>query len=287
LTAVCKPLILAVFWAGLGGVAENGLERASQLYQRTEYQAALEILRQMPAEDYPATLLRGKCLYGLERYREATEALEAAVRLSPLSSEAHLWLGRAYGRRAETSSFVTAPGLASRARQHFERSVQLDPNNKEAVGDLFEYYLEAPGFLGGGRDKARTLAEKYRDADPAEYHYRLAQLALKKNDIRSAEEHLRKAYELEPDKAGRILDLAAFLAKQGKFEESDRLFDQAERREPALARVWFVRARAYIESRRNLGEARRLLALYLRASLTPDDPPRREAERLLKKAEGS
>ena len=274
-----------VLLAGLGTGAENGVERARELYQRTDYLAALEILRRLPQQDFQAALLAGKCLYGLEQYKQASEALEAAVRLAPASSEAHLWLGRAYGRRAETSSFIAAPGLASRARQHFERSLQLDPNNKEAAGDLFEYYLEAPGFLGGGEGKARALAEKYRDADPAEYHYRLAQLALKKNDVRSAEEHLRKAYELEPDKAGRILDLAAFLSKQGRFEESDRLFDEAERRAPA--RVWFARARAYIESRRNLSQARQLLERYLRAPLTPDDPPRREAERLLKKAEGS
>ena len=44
----------------------------------------------------------------------------------------------------------TATGLASKARQNFERAVQLDPQNREALSDLFEYYLEAPGFLGGG-----------------------------------------------------------------------------------------------------------------------------------------
>jgi hypothetical protein len=40
----------------------------------------------------------------------------------------------------------------------------------------------------------------------------------------------------------------------------------------------------YIQSGRNLGAARELLKRYLAASLTPDDPPRKEAEQLLKTA---
>jgi hypothetical protein len=35
--------------------------------------------------------------------------------------------------------------------------VALDPANREAVGDLFDYYLGAPGFLGS--NKAESLAQ--------------------------------------------------------------------------------------------------------------------------------
>ena len=71
------------------------------------------------------------------------------------NADYNLWLGRAYGRRAEISlQLITAPGFATKARQYFERSAQLNPYNLDAQSDLFEYYLEAPGFLGGGFDKA-------------------------------------------------------------------------------------------------------------------------------------
>ena len=63
------------------------------------------------------------------------------------------WLGKAQGRRAETASPFTAPSYASKARQAFEKSVELDGKNLEAINDLFSYYLEAPGFLGGGLNK--------------------------------------------------------------------------------------------------------------------------------------
>ena len=76
------------------------------------------------------------------------------------------WLGRAYGRRAETSNPFTAPGYASKARQMFEKSVALDPSNKEATGDLLDFYLEAPGFMGGGYEKAEALVKADRARRP-------------------------------------------------------------------------------------------------------------------------
>jgi hypothetical protein len=39
-----------------------------------------------------------------------------------------------------------------------------------------------------------------------------------------------------------------------------------------------------LRAKQNLDEARTLLRQYLNAPLTPDDPPRSEAERLLKQA---
>ena len=54
-----------------------------------------------------------------------------------------------------------APGHASKAHRYFEKAVELDPKNLEAMNDLFEYYLEAPGFLGGGFDKAQALADAH------------------------------------------------------------------------------------------------------------------------------
>ena len=86
----------------------------------------------------------------LGEFKKAQEYFEKAIAADPGNSVYHHWLGKAYGRRAETSSFITAPGFASKARQSFEKSITLDPRNKEALSDLFEYYVEAPGFLGGG-----------------------------------------------------------------------------------------------------------------------------------------
>jgi tetratricopeptide (TPR) repeat protein len=279
-----NALILAVLaWTALMA-QEDGLVKARQLYDKTRYEEALALLAGLPVENGKVYALMGQCYYMLGDYKRASESLERAVRLEPGNSDYYMWLGRAYGRRAETSSFITAPGLASKARQSFEKAFQLNPRNLEAVGDLFEYYLEAPSFMGGGLDKARDLAEKTRDLDPAEYHYRLARIAEKRKQDKDAEEQLRRAMDLAPRQVGRVLDLARFLAKRGKHQESEALFEQAEKLEPESPKVMFERAKAYVESRRNLDKARELLVRYLNSPLTPEDPPRQEAERLLRQA---
>jgi len=279
-----NALILAVLaWTALMA-QQDGPAKARQLYEKTRYEEALALLAGLPVENGEVYALMGQCYYMLGDYKRASESLERAVRLEPGNSDYYMWLGRAYGRRAETSSFLTAPGLASKARQSFEKAFQLNPRNLEAVGDLFEYYLEAPSFMGGGLDKARDLAEKTRELDPAEYHYRLARIAEKRKQDKDAEEQLRRAMDLAPRQVGRVLDLASFLAKRGKHQESETLFEQAEKLDPESPKVMFERAKAYIESKRNLDKARELLVRYLNSPLTPDDPPRQEAERLLRQA---
>ena len=62
-------------------------------------------------------------------------------------------------RRRIAPAFLKAAGLAKKVRTEFERAVEFAPNNWEARTDLAEFYLEAPGIVGGGKDKARAQAD--------------------------------------------------------------------------------------------------------------------------------
>ena len=257
--------------------------RAHELYQRTDYVGSLEVLSGSGARDAAEYLLMGQDYFMLAQYKKASEALEKAAGLAPQNAECFLWLGRAFGRRAELANPFTAPGYASKARQNFERAVALDPDNREAVGDLFDYYMGAPGFLGGGANKAATLAAQVAVRDPAEGHYYQARLYEHSKEFDSAEQHLRTALELAPRQVGRVIALAKYLSAHGRAKESDALFDQAEKIAPEDPGVIYERASAYVSSGRNLDQARRLLRRYLQAPITPSDPPRSEAESMLRK----
>jgi tetratricopeptide (TPR) repeat protein len=276
------PILL--FTAGLyAGSAE--LDRARQLFSRSQYQAAVNVLSPLAnTPDGPTQEMLGKSYFMLGEFKKAGEAFERATLTNPESSVYFHWLGKAYGRRAETSSPFTAPAWASKARQAFEKAVALDSRNIEAINDLFSYYLEAPGFLGGGLNKAVDLAQRIKVVDPIEYHYAMAQIADKRKDYKSAESHFRQAFELAPRQVGRIIDLAKYLSTHGKEQESEALFLQAEKIAPNEPRVMFERANYYIRTKQNLPVAKSLLERYLKATLTVDDPPRAEAERLLKQA---
>lgn len=272
--------------AATAAASPDVVRQAATLYERTHYQQSLHVLAGDPRPDAEAYLLSGKDWFMLGDYKRATDFFEKAVSLGPRSSDYQLWLGRAWGRRAELSNWLMAGMYASRARQCFERAVALDPRNHEAKNDLFDFYLNAPGFLGGGIDKAEAIARSITQERPPEAEFEQAQIADRKKDYAAEETHLRRAMELAPADPGRVVDLARYMAKQGRLAESDALFEQARKLAPDVPRVAFAEARVDIEHQRRLEQARGLLEQYLHASLTPDDPPREEAQKLLRRAGG-
>jgi cytochrome c-type biogenesis protein CcmH/NrfG len=282
-----KRLISIFAFLALAWAAGPDLDRAHKLYNLTEFQQSLEVLQAVPNKDAAVYELMGRDYYGQGEFHKATEALEKAVALQPGNSDMNLWLGRAYGRRAETSSLITAPGFANKARQFFEKAAQLNPSNLEAQSDLFEYYLEAPGFLGGGFDKASATALQIARISPAEGHWAQAKLAEKRKEYSSAETQLRRAVEIAPQQIGRLIDLARLFTKQGRYQDADLSLAKAEQIAPHSAKLMFAKADLYIKSKRNLAVARELLKQYLSSALTPDDPPRADAEKLLKQVQGS
>ena len=278
---------LALAAAGFLWAGSAELETARKYYNCTKFGESLKVLDAIADKDEATFELIGRNYFMQRDYKHAAEAFESALRLQPADSMAALWLGRAYGRRAETSSPFTAPAYASRARQNFERAVQLDEHNLEALSDLFEYYLDAPGFLGGGIDKAEASIARIAAVDEAEAHWAQARLAEKRKQLDAAEKHFRQSVDLAPHRIGPSLELARFLARQGRFPEAEQSFERAERIAPGNPRILYARADVYIKYNRNLRVARQLLERYMSMSLTPDDPPRADAAKLLKQVQGS
>jgi Tfp pilus assembly protein PilF len=140
--------------------------------------------------------------------------------------------------------------------------------------------------MGGGLDKAAKVAEQIAAIDPAEGLAKRANIAEKKKDPASAEQAFRHAVETAPKKVGYQLELARFLARQGRHEESDAVFQKAEHDFPSVPKVWFAHAEVLVHQNRNLSDAKRLLEKYKQASLTSDDPPKQAAQKLLERAGG-
>ncbi|MGH9558446.1 MAG: tetratricopeptide repeat protein, partial [Bryobacteraceae bacterium] len=119
--------------------------------------------------------------------------------------------------------------------------------------------------------------------DPAECHYAEALIDDHRKEYEAAEEHLRRAADLAPKQVGRVLAVAKYLAKRGRFKESEAMFDRAAKMAPGSPKVLFERAETYVKGQRNLNQARQMLEQYVRLPLTSNDTPRTEAEALLKK----
>jgi tetratricopeptide (TPR) repeat protein len=278
-------LLLAGCLAGALPMRAQDLTKAEELYQRTNFEASLALLDKH-SSDGPATFLMGRDYLMLGDFKKASDYLQKAVTAEPDNSEYVDWLGRAYGRRAETANPLMAPALASKAREAFEKAVALNGSNSDALSDLFDFYLDAPGFLGGGADKAGAVASRMTLVDPSEGYFEEAKLAQKHQQYQRAEQRLRQAVAMAPHELGHLIALAKFLSSQGRTGESDAVFQQAEKINPNAPKLWYARADVLIKQKRNLDEAKLLLQKYVNAPITVNDPPRDKAVRLLKEVGG-
>jgi tetratricopeptide (TPR) repeat protein len=281
-------LVAAAFVTSQVFAASADLDQARKLYDSTDFDRSLKLALTIHDKDAAAYEIIGMDNFMLGQYKKATDALEKATALDPKNSDHALWMGRAYGRRAETSSFLTASGYASKARQYFEKAIALDPRNLDALEDLFEYHLQAPGFLGGGLDRADAVARQIAGLNPAEGQWAQARIAEQRRQFAGAEAHFRRAAEMTPPRqVGRRIDLARFLARHGKFQESDQELERAHLVAPDSPKLMYAEADIYIQHGRRLEEAKTLLRRYLSCALKPDDPPRAQAQKLLAKVAGA
>lgn len=120
-----------------------------------------------PIDDFDQRLQTGQGLFRQGKIDAAIAEFKAAVAAQPDSSIAHLWLGRALGRKIQKAGPLQAALMVGDVRREFERAVTLDPNNVEARSDLLEFYLGAPRSFGGGIDKAEAQADAIAKLDPA------------------------------------------------------------------------------------------------------------------------
>lgn len=211
------PAILLFFIAAVSAFAAAPYGDVRDALDAGRADAALALLG-TDSDPYAANL-RCRVYYSEEKWDKAVQACEASVRGNPTSSNYHLWLGRAYGEKADHVSFLSAYGLARRCVLEFETAVQLDKTNQAALSDLGEFYTEAPAIVGGGVDKARALAATLQPLDLPRYHMLLARIAEREHDYAATESEIHAAIKASADPAEHWFDLASFYRRHARWDE--------------------------------------------------------------------
>ncbi|HTA87144.1 MAG TPA: tetratricopeptide repeat protein [Silvibacterium sp.] len=219
---VCALAVGSVMtFAGMS-ISRETVGAAQAALSRGHADDALQLLDtalQLDPNDAEASNLRCRVYYAEERWDDAIAACERAVQLASSNSGYHLWLGRAYGGKAEHVSFVAAYKLAKLIRAEFETAVRLDARNGAALSDLGEYYAEAPAVLGGGYGKAEGIARQLDGFDPVGALELRARIAEGKNDYASAEKAFRAKISASHSSAQSWMDLGSFYRRRERWDE--------------------------------------------------------------------
>ncbi|MEY2396610.1 MAG: hypothetical protein QOF94_2955 [Acidobacteriaceae bacterium] len=235
---------------------------------------ALEIIEQQirtsPAAESYNLLCRAHFEVGA--WDAGIPACEKAIALAPGNDIYHLWLGRIYGEKAARAGFLSAAGLAKKCRTEFERAVQLAPNNWEARADLAEFYLEAPGVVGGGKDKARAQAALIAPLNPGMAHWVKGRIFEKNKDPDDAEQEYRVAIETSHGGARAWLNLAGFYHHTNRLREMDQALHTLESSTLDHPGALVDGASILLRTGRDYPMAVRLLRRYLASSTVEEAP---------------
>ena len=168
---------------------------------------------------------QGREAHNAGKTDEAVSLFERAVALDSSSSLYQMWLGHAYTRQLSSASFLRKPFIARRCGEAYNMAVKLDPASIDAAEARFEFFLNAPGIVGGGIDKARTEAARIATLDVYRGGMANARLAEHEKQGPEAERVYRSLMTEYPNRTAAADALVTLLQNAKRFDEAFKIVD--------------------------------------------------------------
>jgi tetratricopeptide (TPR) repeat protein len=270
-------LLHAAAVAACAQIAPATLAQANAALQAGEADKAISLLAALPttgAGAADAQNLICRVRFELQQWDSAVHNCEQAVRLDGSNSNHHMWLGRALGEKAGRASFLSAYSLGKRVRAEFEEAVRLDPRSGPALSDLGEFYKDAPGIVGGGAEKAESIAARLDPLDPARAHQLRANIAESRKDMGTAEREFRQAIATSVHPAPYWINLASFYRRRQRWQEMETaIHSAAAAHDKSPSAALYDGAGILIETHRDPASAAKMLQDYLASPWKTEEGP--------------
>lgn len=206
---------------------------------------------------------------------------EKAVRLNGGVARYHRQLAEVEGVMAQHAGMLQQLLLARRFRKEIDIALELDPKDVQALRDLMEFHLLAPGIAGGDAARAGTIAQRIASIDITQGFLAQARIAEAGRNFRLMEVLLRKAADVRPTCYKALILLAQFYAAadHANDTEAENLAKRAMELEPGRVDAYSVLAAIYA-GRREWDALESVL--FATSREVPDDstPYFRAAERI-------
>jgi tetratricopeptide (TPR) repeat protein len=200
-----------------------------------------------------------------DKFGDAMDWFEKAIKLNDTSALYHAWLGNAAGGAAQRANKIKQPFLARKVKAEFERAVALDPKMLDPRFGLVDFYTMAPGFMGGSIEKAKQQSVEIGKLHPFRGHFAEARIANRQKDVAGEEKAYKAALAATPDSTTTFYNLASFYRRQSRWDDALALYDSLMKRHPQEIPVhasWGVTA---IQAGKHLERTERELKIWLAA----------------------
>jgi tetratricopeptide (TPR) repeat protein len=188
----------------------------------------MRLVAQRPASDTSAAraaFALGKRAVQAHHVEESVTQMERAVALDPGNWEYHMWLGHAYVRQIGTVNFMRKAFVGRRMGSEYNRAVELAPENVDAAEARLEFFLEAPGMVGGGLDKAQAEARRIAGLNPYRGGFAQARISEHEKQYPKTDSAYRALILAYPDSSAPVASLATMYQTTGRYADAFAIVD--------------------------------------------------------------
>ncbi|MBV8123777.1 MAG: tetratricopeptide repeat protein [Burkholderiaceae bacterium] len=233
------PVLQAAFASG----RIDELEQAAWARQKSDpndVQAAVALtLAALPVGD-------------LTRVEAGVKSMQQCIAQQPRQAACYYALGNAMTVQVVNGGVLQALGLIPRVRDALTRAFELAPDAYEMRSALLQFYLVAPGVVGGSVEKARALEAETRAQRPDQARMlrvyidaqtdKLADMEHELRGVRVAND-ARLAFEVREA----VADLGRRYIKAKDYAKAKTLYEQLVHDQPRQAQGPFLLSRLAIE----------------------------------------
>lgn len=233
------PVLQAAFAAG----KIDELEQAAWVRQKNEpddVQAAVALtLAALPVGDP-------------KRVEAGVKSMQHCVAQQSREAACYYALGNALTFQVVNGGVLQALGLIPRVRDALIQAFQLAPESYEVRSALLQFYLVAPGVVGGSVEKARALEAAIQDQHPDQARMLRVYMAAQSDRLTDMERELRGvrvagdprlAFEVREA----VADLGRRYIKAKDYGKAKALYEQLVHDQPRQAQGPFLLSRLAIE----------------------------------------
>jgi cytochrome c-type biogenesis protein CcmH/NrfG len=275
---VVLPIVLLLACAASPAFAKTLSEVQTMVESKSAgaLAAAEALTREMP-NDANAWVVLTRARLQADQAEKAVAAAEKATALGPKNAQTFYWLGNAYGDRIGEVGMLSKMTMAPKLRDAFEQAVKLDPTLVDARSSLIEFYLLAPGAIGGGIDKARAQATAIGKYDRVKGLMAQARIAIYEKKPADAVKAYEAAYALKPGDPQLRRALIVGYQEAKRWTDAYRMIKAWVAEEPGSNNAQYQLGRVAAVSGQYLAEGEAALRVYLKMPRKKDDPELKSA----------
>ena len=211
------------------------VETVWQLFERGQVARAESLftaLQQHNPKTPVVVILQARLAESQFQPDQAIDVLEKGLETFGPNANLYFELGNAYSLKVATVSVFKKMGIAKKMKRMWRRAIRLNPQHGRAMLSLAQYYLLAPGFVGGDADSAEYYLTRLTSIEPKLAYMGRAVQQQKEKHFSKARIWLKKVLALDSTYAPAYLSLAFTYLQEEHKDSALAVLDQLLRIQP-------------------------------------------------------